>query len=201
MLFLLYFNTIFVGCGSDIKIKSQEPSDDENNEVSSEPSNEVSSEVSQEPSNEVSQEPSTEPSPDPMSLAFNEAIFAATHNSYTGGDKGSITDQLDAGVRVLELDFHIDDHHETGDYQLGHLWVEEGVALGNGNPSTTALTQWLMQISNWSDNNLGHAPITIILDAKDHIMGNIASEDDSPFLFNSIFGMPATILQSAIACS
>ena len=58
--------------------------------------------------------------------------------------------------------------------------------MGNGNPSTTALSQWLMQISNWSDNNTGHAPITIILDAKDHIMGNIASEDDSPFLFNSI---------------
>ena len=85
MLFLLYVNTLFIGCGSDIKIKSQEPSDDTNNEASSEPSNEVSSEVSSEPSSEVSSEPasevSSEPSSDPMLLPFNEAIFASTHNT------------------------------------------------------------------------------------------------------------------------
>ena len=93
MLFLLYFNMTFFGCGSDIKIKAQDPSDDVNNELSSEPSNEVSQEPSSETSSEPSSEASSEPSSDPMSLAFNEAIFAATHNSYTGGDKGSITDQ------------------------------------------------------------------------------------------------------------
>ena len=170
------------GCGSDIKVKAHEPSTEPSSEISSETSSEPSSETGSEPSSEASSEPSA----DPWTLLFHQANFAGTHNSYTGDSKGSITEQLDAGIRVLELDIHIDQLKDTGDYQIGHLWAGEGVALGNGNPNDVSLSLWLMQISTWSDNHVGHAPITIVLDAKDHIMGNLDPEDDSPFFLNTM---------------
>lgn len=37
---------------------------------------------------------------------FNEASFRATHNSYSGKERGSILAQLDSGIRCVELDIH-----------------------------------------------------------------------------------------------
>ncbi|MFD2348739.1 hypothetical protein ACFSTC_04000 [Nonomuraea ferruginea] len=51
------------------------------------------------------------------------AIFRATHNSYSGdldGARGSITRQLDQGVRFIELDIHDNGYATARDYAIGH---------------------------------------------------------------------------------
>jgi hypothetical protein len=37
-------------------------------------------------------------------MQFNLATFKATHNSHSGESRGSILDQLESGVRCIELD-------------------------------------------------------------------------------------------------
>lgn len=68
-------------------------------------------------------------------LAYSEAVFAATHNSYSGdldtesaagrfsvftssGERGGILEQLAAGIRLLELDVH--------NFTIGHGFPCEG---------------------------------------------------------------------------
>lgn len=92
--------------------------------------------------------------------------FKATHNSYSGGGRGSLRSQLDRQIRFLELDFHDNGHAETGDFRLGHLKPGSEVATGSGNPETFLLADWLETIAAWSDGNPGHTPITVVLDAK-----------------------------------
>lgn len=53
-------------------------------------------------------------------LPFAQVIFRATHNSYSGGARGSITHQLDTGVRFVEFDVWSGDHATAGDYRIGH---------------------------------------------------------------------------------
>ena len=48
-----------------------------------------------------------------MATRYVDAVFAATHNSYSPG-RGALRRQLDGGVRCLELDFNLAD----GRYEL-----------------------------------------------------------------------------------
>jgi len=50
---------------------------------------------------------------------LNHAILMATHNSYAGGPRRSVRDQLDAGVRCLELDVT----HDSRRLAVGHGWT------------------------------------------------------------------------------
>ncbi|HEY1275754.1 MAG TPA: hypothetical protein VGF25_12615 [Thermoleophilaceae bacterium] len=105
---------------------------------------------------------------------YNEATFAATHNSYAGGaadDLGSLRRQLDGGVRFLELDLHDNDFAASG-YRIGHESPGDDVVHGGGNPRTDRLPAWLGAIAAWSDENPGHAPITVALDLKDRLTDN-----------------------------
>lgn len=104
---------------------------------------------------------------------YSEVSFAATHNSYAGleNGRGSIPDQLDRGVRMIELDVHDDDYGHSG-YRVGHMDPGDQVFHGGGNPVTDKLPDWLDMIANWSSQNAGHAPITLLLDLKDELDDN-----------------------------
>lgn len=100
---------------------------------------------------------------------YDEVRFRATHNSYSGSARGSLVDQLDAGVRLVELDVHAKGFAEIGDFRIGHLKAGAEVALGNGNPDTLRLRDWLALVARWSDDH-AHAPITVVLDSKDDLL-------------------------------
>ncbi len=128
---------------------------------------------------ETDDQPSEPPSPpDPhWDTPYHDAVFKATHNSYTA----SIPGQLDTGVRLIEIDFH-DDAHDRYGYRVGHSEPILEVSLGAGNPSFTwdalinytpyKLPAWLSALSSWSQNNPGHAPITLVLEPKDPLIDN-----------------------------
>ncbi len=62
--------------------------------------------------------------------AYTDAIFFATHNSYSpGAELGSIVKQLDDKVRFIELDIH-DNEYQTQGYRVGHDAPDNQVALG-----------------------------------------------------------------------
>ncbi len=104
---------------------------------------------------------------------FSKASFKATHNSYSGPfndfDRGSIPEQLEAGVRFIEFDINWVDYATVGDYQLGHEKPGLEVHHGGGNPSGLKLEDWLRIIATWSDANPGHVPVTVGLDLKNNL--------------------------------
>ncbi|WP_243770340.1 phosphatidylinositol-specific phospholipase C domain-containing protein [Amycolatopsis acidicola] len=106
--------------------------------------------------------------------AFADAVFRATHNSYSGnvdGAKGSITYQLDHGVRFVEFDIHDNDYGTTGDYAIGHSSPGDLVDHA-GNPSSNKLRDWLATVNTWSDAHPSAAPIVVMLDLKDDLTDN-----------------------------
>ncbi len=126
----------------------------------------------------------TIPTPEPIipdwDTPYHDAIFKATHDSYAE----SIPAQLDAGFRLIEIDFHDDDHGKYG-YRVGHTAPGTEIFLGSGNPGSGGyrlwsipttdafkLPTWLSTLSSWSQNNPGHAPITLILEPKDSLVDN-----------------------------
>ena len=105
---------------------------------------------------------------------YNQIVVAATHNSFAGkpsGDLGSISRQLDRGVRFVELDVHDNDFAHFG-YRIGHESPGDGVVHGGGNPAGDRLPDWLQTIVNWSGNHAGHVPIAVLLDVKDPLTDN-----------------------------
>jgi hypothetical protein len=99
---------------------------------------------------------------------YDQALFRATHNSYSGHDRKSLTKQLDGGVRGLELDVHVDEYSRYG-FRIGHGGPGHEVDRSNGNPNDSRLVSWLEEIASWSSRNGGHAPLTLLLDAKDDL--------------------------------
>ncbi len=123
-----------------------------------------------------------------LSIAYNLAPTATTHNSYSGadgeGDVGGIPAQLDAGVRTLELDVHNNDYAEFG-YRVGHDGPGDEVSHGGGNPDTDALTEWFDTMASWSDAHPTHSPITVYIDLKDRF--EASHFDDGNFgAFNAL---------------
>ncbi|MFH1159549.1 MAG: hypothetical protein V1733_01195 [bacterium] len=105
--------------------------------------------------------PDTEPP-----YLFMKANFMATHNSYSGnkydGHRGSIIQQLDLGLRFIELDIV----HKNGDFEVSHYPGEDRVDHGHGNPASKKLSDWLQVIADWSDANPSHDPIALAFDPK-----------------------------------
>ncbi len=127
----------------------------------------------QEDSGDLDDSSETGIDPEEPSIVFSDAFFKSTHNSYSGEERGSITEQLNEGIRGLEFDIHDNDFEQIGDYRLGHYSHDAEVSLGNGNPQTTLLTDWLLIVAQWSIQNPTHAPITLTLDIKDDFTDNI----------------------------
>jgi hypothetical protein len=102
---------------------------------------------------------------------YDQVRFRATHNSYSGGSRGSIEEQLRSGVRLIEFDFHAKGFTELQDFRVGHLKPGMEVARGHGNPDTLALRDWLEAVAGWSNQNV-HAPITIVFDSKNDLVSS-----------------------------
>jgi len=121
----------------------------------------------------------TEPRDEGDPTPFDQLYFATTHNSYSGGhkcgeksgDRRSVIEQLDSGVRCLEFDVHDNGFGNYG-YRLGHDEPGDEVATGNGNPTTSSLSSWLDLLAGWSATHPDHAPITLYLDLKDPLTDN-----------------------------
>lgn len=116
---------------------------------------------------------SNEPDEQDLFMHFN---FRATHNSYSGnnaddkgGYRGSIVQQLDLGLRYLEID--IPGGPVDGAFQVGHSTTksEDRVYHSKGNPESNDLGDWLEVIANWSRSgeNSGHDPIVVALEVKE----------------------------------
>jgi len=104
--------------------------------------------------------------------AYDRTRFRASHNSYSGGDRGSLQEQLNANVRCVEFDFHDNDFTQFNDYRVGHLKPGAEVDLTPPNPADTLLGSWMAAVVEWADAHPGHDPITIVLDAKDDLTDN-----------------------------
>jgi hypothetical protein len=105
-------------------------------------------------------------------LPFASAVFRATHNSYSGnigGARGSIWQQLDAGVRYVEFDVWSGSYASSGDYQIGHGSAGDQVDHTGGNPAGNQLRAWLTTVGTWSAAHPAAAPITVMLDLKDDL--------------------------------
>lgn len=106
-------------------------------------------------------------------ISYSKATFKATHNSYSGPlpnfDRGSIPQQLDAGVRFIEFDVNCVDYLQVRDYQVGHEKPGLEVHHADGNPSTLVMEDWLGVIATWSDAHPDHVPITVGLDLKNNL--------------------------------
>ena len=100
-----------------------------------------------------------------MAANYAESVFRATHNSYSGEERGSIREQLEGGMRCIELDV-INAAYRRYGYRIGHGIAGLEVAKGKGNPDDLALTSWLGTISSWCSDNPGHIPVTVLLDPK-----------------------------------
>ena len=114
-------------------------------------------------------------------LRMNEIQFLGSHNSYkqqmpslyfwllrlidVEGAKAleywhpPIADQLELGLRKLELDFFYD--AVSGEFPVGHIQV---IDMGT---SCTSLRACLQEIRQWSDRNPHHVPIWISFNLKD----------------------------------
>ncbi len=110
--------------------------------------------------------PSAAPSTDP---SYADAIFMATHNSYSGGSRGSLEEQLVHGVRFFELDIHDDELATRGVFSIGHDAPGDEVLLGSGNPQETDLETWLQALRGWLEAHPASAPLTIGIDVKDEL--------------------------------
>ena len=103
---------------------------------------------------------------------YIDSIFRASHNSYCGnigGHRGSIVQQLDAGIRQIELDIHRKSSDNGIYFEVGHDNGGDRVDHSHGNPSTNRLDGWLDVIASWSGQNRSHEPVLIILDPKDEL--------------------------------
>jgi len=121
-----------------------------------------------------------------VDVPFNQAIFATTHNSYSGniaGARGSILRQLDSAIsstpiRSIEFDLHDDGFASRQDFQIGHFSVGDEVDHSSPNPNTNELSPWLSQVSDWMTANPSAAPLTVTFDFKDAIDDNRPREGD-----------------------
>ena len=114
-----------------------------------------------------------------------EATLAATHNSYSGGERGSILAQLDLGVRFVEFDVHDNDFATSG-YRIGHDAAGDEVELGGDNPNELGLGAWLAVVDTWSVAHPTHAPIVVALDLKDSLEDNPSAADGNPGALNEL---------------
>ncbi|MHA1279945.1 MAG: Ca2+-dependent phosphoinositide-specific phospholipase C [Candidatus Helarchaeota archaeon] len=111
-----------------------------------------------------------------MERKYNKAIFRATHSSYSGGARKSINFQLDSNIRCLEFDIHNGEQHVINSdkfnysFWLGHNSPEEDVFLGDTNPNTISLENWLEIITDWSKLHPHHEPIALCLDIKENLI-------------------------------
>ena len=116
---------------------------------------------------------------------FNQVHLAATHNSYSGHERGTIRAQLDGGVRFIEYDVHDNDFPNQG-YRVGHDAPGDEVDHLGDNPATDKLEDWLNVLASWSAANPSHTPIVVGLDLKDSLEDNPTIASGNLTAFNRL---------------
>ena len=116
---------------------------------------------------------------------YDEAIFRASHNSYSGEQRGTIQAQLNAGVRQIELDFHDNDYASYG-FRVGHNSPGSEVDHAHPNPSSDSLGDWLAEIAEWSASHADHAPLNVLLNIKDDMTDNRSTAEGSLAALNQL---------------
>ncbi|HUY00986.1 MAG TPA: Ca2+-dependent phosphoinositide-specific phospholipase C [Candidatus Deferrimicrobium sp.] len=106
-----------------------------------------------------------------MSEFYNKSVFMATHNSYSGGVKKSIRQQLDGNIRGLELDIHSDEIETKKYFEVGHVMAGSDVDH-HDNPKSIQFVDWLKVIKDWSNIHVNHVPITLFIDIKHDLVHN-----------------------------
>ena len=132
--------------------------------------------------------PPPPPPPPPhrwQNLTLTDLLLKSSHNSYEGGERGSLFQQLNAGVRGLEFDIH-DNDFQTQGYRIGHFQFGQGVDHSRGNPTSNRLDDWLLHLDSWSRSHPEHAPIILTLDFKDDLMDNRSFQEGNLAHFNHI---------------
>jgi hypothetical protein len=122
------------------------------------------------------------------SSTYPATNFAATHNSYSGdisGSRGTIPAQLSGGARFIEYDINLGDFSKNQDYQIGHGSPGYQVDHTAPNPASNNLADWLKMLASWSDQNSGHAPIALGLDAKNNFSGEDSPSAGNPSFLNN----------------
>jgi len=108
-------------------------------------------------------------------LTFLEAHYRASHNSYSGnldeGYRGSLWQQLDAGLRFVELDIHYSIDDDVVTFRVGHDFPGDQVDTSNGNPSSDYFPSWVQWVSNWVYWNQQREPVVLALDWKNDWKG------------------------------
>ncbi|MGC6419119.1 MAG: hypothetical protein ACON3Z_18475 [Bradymonadia bacterium] len=138
----------------------------------------------------------------PQPPRYDEVHFAATYDSFSASNRGTVGEQLERGVRSFEFSFF--PYGDSGNGMDGRWPIGmpnedgipgAGVDIGNGgdrnllaNPSNNLLRNWLGLIELWSQDNPQHAPITIFL--RPHV--NLAEVDSAAH--GNLSGLNQTIV-------
>ena len=147
-----------------------------------------------------------QPITDSTALRINQIQFVGSHNSYKKAmsseamvalkasnpnaakslDYGHLplAEQLDLGMRVLELDVFYD--RRTQSFPVGHVQV---IDMNSQCPN---LTVCLGQIRDWSDANSQHIPIWVMFNAKDQAISGLP--DPEPFTAVALRNMDRVLL-------
>jgi hypothetical protein len=116
---------------------------------------------------------------------YKAAVFRSTHNSYSGGARGTIRAQLDAGVRFIEFDVYAPACRGE-DFRVGHTKPGHEVDHGGDNPDGDALRDWLGVVAGWVRGRGGNSGIvTLGLDMKSKLVEAAVYEDGSLAMLNS----------------
>ena len=103
-------------------------------------------------------------------LTFLKAHYRVSHNSYSGneddGYRGGIIQQLDAGLRFVELDIHWKFDNDTVSFILGHSDPKQYVDLTHGNPNTYDAASWVAVVKDWVQKNQPREPVILAFDWK-----------------------------------
>lgn len=109
---------------------------------------------------------------EPRETPMSKAVFRSTHNSYSGGARGTLPEQLEAGVRFVELDLY----GEGDGFLVGHDAPGDQVELGGGNPTAADVEAWIALLAEWRDTHPDKALLTVMLDIKSDLdAGAVAS--------------------------
>ncbi|MDQ1335130.1 MAG: hypothetical protein QG552_2080 [Thermodesulfobacteriota bacterium] len=103
-------------------------------------------------------------------LSFLKAHYRTSHNSYSGnldnGYRGSIIQQLDAGLRFVELDIHCEIDGDNVSFIVGHSDPKQYVDRTHGNPDSYDAEDWVNVVTKWVHDNQPREPVILAFDWK-----------------------------------
>ncbi len=115
-----------------------------------------------------------------------QATFVGSEATVLDEALGSVTEQLDAGLRYLHLPIHDNDFRNRGDYGLGLEEPRDQLNTRGDNPSRENLGDWLEQVVSWSVAHPGHAPITLGIELRDDLTDNDNYDEGDLHRLNNI---------------